>query len=131
MGKPGRPRVIDDKVLGKLEEAFLWGYSDREACLHANINPSTLYDYCNEHKGYSERKELLKNKPKMLAKKNIVEAIRKGDEGSSKWYLERKDDEFSNKTKTEISGSMGIDTEADRKAVIKEAIDHITGKNND
>ena len=94
--KVGRPTVMTEAMIGKLEMLFAKGLSDREACLIADITPSTLYDYCNANPEFSERKELLKDKVKIKAKLNISEAIEKEDTDMSKWYLERKArDEFS------------------------------------
>lgn len=105
--KVGRPTVMTKTMIGKLEMLFAQGLSDREACLVANISPSTLYDYCNENPEFAERKELLKEQPKITAKLNVAEAIEKKDIDMSKWYLERKaKDEFS--TKQEISGDIKI-----------------------
>ena len=56
-----RPRKITKETVQKLEEGFLMGLSDREACIYADIAVSTLYNYCKKHKEFSERKELLQN----------------------------------------------------------------------
>lgn len=105
--KVGRPTVMTNDMIGKLEMLFSQGLSDREACLIANISPSTLYDYCTANPEFAERKELLKDQPKIKAKMNIAESIEKGDIDDSKWYLERKaKDEFS--TKQEIAGDINI-----------------------
>lgn len=105
--KVGRPTVMTDTILSKLEMLFSKGLTDREACLIANISPSALYDYCVEHPEFAERKELLKDNIKIKAKLNIAEAIESKDIDNSKWYLERKaKDEFS--TKQEISGDIHI-----------------------
>ena len=96
--KVGRPTVMTEDVLDKLEYLFAKGLTDREACLIANIHPSTLYDYCSANPEFAERKELLKDKPKITAKLNVAEAIESHDIDMSKWYLERKaKDEFSAK----------------------------------
>lgn len=106
--KGGRPTVMTEAMIGKLEMLFTKGLTDREACLIADISPSTLYDYCNEHPEFAERKELLKEQIKTQAKLNVAEAIaEKKDIDMSKWYLERKArDEFS--TKQEISGDIKV-----------------------
>ena len=106
--KVGRPTVMTEAVIGKLELLFAQGLSDREACLVADISTTALYDYCTEHPDFAERKELLKDNPKIKAKLNVAEAIiEKKDIDMSKWYLERKaKDEFS--TKQEISGDLTI-----------------------
>lgn len=96
--KVGRPTVMTESMIGKLEMLFAKGLSDREACLIADITPSTLYDYCNLNPEFAERKEMLKEKTKTQAKLNVAEAIENKDMDMSKWYLERKaKDEFSTK----------------------------------
>ena len=109
--KVGRPTVMTEAMIGKLEMLFAQGLSDREACLIADINPSTLYDYCNEHPDFSERKELLKDKPKIQAKLNVAEAIENKDIDMSKWYLERK-------AKEEFSAKQIIDADIDGEVTI-------------
>ena len=98
-----RPRKITKETVQKLEEGFLMGLSDQEACIYADIAVSTLYDYCKKHKEFSERKELLKDKL------NVAHGIKKGDINLSLWYLERKcKDEFSPKQEIQHSGTMDI-----------------------
>ena len=75
MAEVGRPTVMTPEIIDKLEEGFLMGFTDREACLFAGIAPSTLYDFCQEDKEFSERKELLKEQIKMRAKQNIAHGI--------------------------------------------------------
>lgn len=105
--KGGRPKKITKAVLQKLEEGFLKGLSDRECSFYANISPGTLYNYCNEHPEFLERKELLKQNIAIKAKMNIAESIENGEVGKSMWYLERKcKEEFSLKQEVEMSGSL-------------------------
>lgn len=93
----GRPTAMDEETIRKLEDGFLKGFTDREACLYANIAPSTLYKYCEEYPDFSERKELLKEQVKMRAKENIAKAITEGDKSLSQWYTERRDPDFNPK----------------------------------
>ncbi len=105
--KVGRPTVMTKEVIDKLEMLFAKGLSDREACLIADIHPSTLYDYCNDNPEFTERKELLKEQIKTKAKLNVADAINNNDVDLSKWYLERKSkDEFS--TKQTIDGEVKV-----------------------
>lgn len=106
--KEGRPTVMTDDTIRKLEESFSIGASDKEACFQANIGMSTLYDYCQAHPDFSERKEQLKDMPKFQARKNIASEINKGNQSMSTWYLERKaKDEFAGRT--ENTGAGGKD----------------------
>lgn len=112
--KLGRPRAITDEVLRKLEEAFLVGATDKEACLIADIGMSTLYDYCQANPDFSDRKETLKDTPKYRARKNISDAIDSGDKNISQWYLERKvKNEFAQRS--EVTGNEGKDLIPDKE----------------
>ena len=103
--KVGRPTVMTEDVLQKLEYAFMRGLSDVEACVYADICPATLYNYCNDNPDFLERKAVLKEHTKAQAKLNVAEAIEKKDVDVSKWYLERKaKDEFS--TKQEVAANI-------------------------
>ena len=107
----GRPRKINEELLRKLEEGFLMGLSDREACLFADVAYSTFNDYCKKHPKFSERKETLKKGVQMHAKINISNEIKKKKNiDLSLWYLSRKcSDEFSVKNEVEHSGGMELE----------------------
>ena len=102
----GRPTVMTEITLAKLVEGFEYGFTDLEACLHAGISKDALYDYCEKHPEFTERKEILKRSPILLAKRTIVDDLKANDTDTAKWYLDRKaKDEFS--TRQEISGPDG------------------------
>ena len=71
----GRPQKINKNIIVKLEEAFLLGCTDREACLYAGIGMSTLYDYQNSFPEFRERKIILKSDPFLKARKTIIGAL--------------------------------------------------------
>ena len=99
----GRPTKMTDEVVRKLEEGFVMGLNDAEASLYAGICKQTLYDYCKLHPEFTDRKELLKEQPKIRAKKNITEAIDKGNITVSQWYMERRSrEEFSLKQEVDL-----------------------------
>lgn len=101
--KRGRKTVMTPEVIAKLEEAFGWGCSDVEACLWAEIAPATLYQYQEKNPKFAERKADLKETPVLLARKTVVNAIKKGDRTTAMQYLERKKkDEFSTKTENDV-----------------------------
>ena len=112
--KGGRPTVMTPAMVNKLEEGFLKGLSDAECCLYCGISKQTLYDYCNKHPEFTDRKEDLKKQPAVQAKLNILEALNDGDKDISKWYLERKSrDEFSLKQTIEadVTNAVSINIE--------------------
>lgn len=88
--KRGRKESITPEKKDKLEEAFMLGCTDSEAMIHADVKSTAFYDYCNRHPNFAERKELLKEKPILKARVNIIKGLNAGDTELSKWYLEKK-----------------------------------------
>ena len=102
----GRPTVMTDEVISKLEHAFSMGCTDKEACLYAGISTTPFYEYQQEFPEFKERKEMLKESVTLHARLNLSGSIMGGDVDNSKWHLERKKkDEFS--TRTESTGKDG------------------------
>jgi len=98
----GRPTVMTDMVIAKLEEAFLLGCTDTEACLAAGIVPSTMYRYIESNPEFSERKETLKLNPVYKARTLILKAIEEGDTASAHKVIDRKEG-----SKVAITGAEG------------------------
>ena len=71
----GRPTVVTQAVLVKLEQAFAMGCTDLEACFYANIGKSTLYNYQQANPDFVERKNILKAKPVLLARQTVMKGI--------------------------------------------------------
>ena len=63
--KGGRPPIMTDDTIKKLEEVFALGGSDSEACFYANISKQTLYNYQKEHPVLYELLEKIKYKDKI------------------------------------------------------------------
>jgi hypothetical protein len=93
----GRPTVMTEETIRKLEEVFALGGTDQEACMWADISHQTLYDYQKLNPKFVERKEALKETPILRARRTLVGGLEKDPDLSLK-YLERKrKDEFSTK----------------------------------
>jgi len=104
----GRPTVITEQVLLKLEQAFTYDMTDQEACLYAGISVAPFYAYQKANPKFKERKEQLKNSVALKAKANIARSINEGDKADTKWWLERRrKDEFS--PRSEYTGKDGGD----------------------
>lgn len=103
--KGGRPTVMTEEVVSKLEYGFMKGLNITECCHYADISRPTFYEYIEKHPEFSDRIEELKSNPSTKAKLNIVEAIESGDTDLAKWWLERRNkDEFS--LKQEIAAEV-------------------------
>ena len=87
----GRPTIVTDAVLLKLEEAFAIGCTDVEACLFAGIWPSVLYRYQENNPEFQERKATLKTNPVLKARSVVLAAVESGDANTAKWVIEKQD----------------------------------------
>lgn len=96
--KGGRPTVITQEVLTKLEMAFSIGATDNEACLFAEISPASLYNYQKENPNFLEKKEQLKLKPILKARQEVVNGIDKNPEFAMKYLEKKARDEFGSNT---------------------------------
>lgn len=113
----GRPTVMTEETIRKLEEIFALGGTDAEACFYANISKESLYAYCREHPEFTDRKEGLKDNPVLKARRTVVKAL--DDPKDAQWYLERKrKGEFSIKQELEHSGEI-------KQSLTKEQIDEL------
>jgi len=94
MKETGRPTVMTDDVLNKLEEVFALGGTDQEACFYAGISHQTLYNYQEKNPSFVDRKEALKETPVLLARRTVNKSL--AEDVNSAWkYLERKDKRLS------------------------------------
>ena len=103
----GRPTVMTDDTLEKLEYAFSRGLNLTESCLCADISLKTFYNYTKKHEEFLQRLELLKGNMRMRAKLNLADKLDEGDDYNSRWYLEKTSDEFNPKSKQEVTGKDG------------------------
>ena len=94
-------------VLGKLEEVFGIGGSDEEACFYASISPASLYDYCQLHPKYREKKEQLKERPILKARQELIKGLVGNPELALKYLERKKKAEFSTKIEQEMTGKDG------------------------
>ncbi|MFA6614033.1 MAG: hypothetical protein WCS83_04550 [Endomicrobiia bacterium] len=75
-------------VIQKLEEVFLMGGTDQEACLFADISKTAFYEWQKKNEWFLERKEALKCSPILKARKTIIKSL--DNPLYAKWFLERK-----------------------------------------
>lgn len=106
----GRPTVMTEKTLNKLETGFMMGFNVLECCLYADISTQTYYDYINKHEEFSDKIKLLKQNVSMQAKANIAMSIAEGNKEDSKWHLERRNrQEYSLKSESDTNNETKIE----------------------
>lgn len=97
-----RPTVMTPETIAKLEEAFAWGCTDREACLWADIAEKTLYLYQEKNPEFIHRKEALKDTPLLDSRATVSRAVKRDPDMAMKYLERKKKDEFSTKSENDI-----------------------------
>lgn len=118
----GRPSAITPAIIDKLDYAFSIGCNDTEALAYADISKSAFYRWMEKNPEYRQRKEALKAKPVLKARKAAIEALESDNEKEknlmARWYLEkRRADEFGNKTDITIDSTGTLTIEDREKAL--------------
>lgn len=104
-----RPTIMTPDILGKLEYAFSIGCSDLEACFYADIGKTTLYNYQEKHPEFVDRKELLKDRPVLLARESVINHMQDDGKLAMDFLKNKKRDEFNTKETKELTGKDGKD----------------------
>ncbi|MAI17103.1 MAG: hypothetical protein CBC71_06365 [Rhodobacteraceae bacterium TMED111] len=106
--KGGRPTVMTPETVNKLEQAFALGCTDLEACLFAQISKQTLYDYEKKNPKFSDLKVMLKEMPVLKARQAVLNGFDSDSKLAFDYLKNKKSDEFSTKTKSEVSGEIAL-----------------------
>lgn len=131
--KRGRKTIINETTLNKLKQAFALDCTDDEACLYAEISPSTLYNYQLKNTKFLEQKRLLKNTPVLKARNTVVNGLTKDADLALKYLERKKSDEFSVKQKIEaaIGGQEMIEGWKKELGISQDNIDQIAEEDQD
>ena len=100
----GRPTVMTDNTVNKLEQAFAMGCGDEEACLFAGITKTTLYKYIETHPDFTDRKEMLKKNPVLKARQVLLNHLTLDDKDIAKYVVDKQDGKA--KQSVDVSGEM-------------------------
>ena len=98
MADVGRPRVMTEEVIETIESELKNGATLAQASFLAGISLRTIYNYFDEHPEFKDRAELLQGMVAYRARINIKNKIEGGDIDTSKYWLDRKDQEFKPKS---------------------------------
>lgn len=121
----GRPTVLTEEVVQKLESVFKLGVTIDAACTYANIARSTFYDHYNHDIEFRTKIDTAKDYARIAAGSVVINAIVKDrDVEAAKWWLAKKHpDEFGDVRK--LSGVSISDGDKEYKLVIE---DYISGE---
>ncbi len=103
----GRPTVMTDDIVMKLEQAFAIDATVEEACSYADISRNTFYEYLKNNPEYKDRIDELRQRPVLKARQTIVKAL-ETPQYALEYLRRKKKAEFSDKTELEHSGKVTI-----------------------
>jgi len=100
----GRPYTKEqrEQIIGSLKPYLTLGYDLKNACIFANVIYSTVWEWVNKDPMLLIQIQAWQNSVNAKARQNIAKAIEKGSELESKWWLERREKEFSTKQSSNI-----------------------------
>ena len=130
--KTGRPSVMTQEVVGKLEFAFAFDSTVEEACFYVGISPDTYYTFCKQHPDFSERITALRCAPTLMARMTVLRAAEHDADLALKFLERKRPQEFSTRAQVhhtgEVSDRHSVDPE--QIALIKQAMGNFASKLN-
>lgn len=130
MGRPkkntkhpgGRPTIMTEQVVAKLEQGFKIGLNITQCCAYANISRDALYDYIKKYPEFGDKIEAWKSNPIAKAKFAVYKGL--DDPKLALEYLKLRDDDFSTKVKQEVNNVNGLTVQVINEG-IKNKIDKL------
>ena len=104
----GRPTVITDEVVRKLEEVAALDGAVLEMCFYAGISKTAYYEYIRANPEFADRIAALRERPVLLARKTVVEGLDKSPTFALSYLDRKRPNEFAPKHKIEHSGNVGM-----------------------
>lgn len=88
--KAGRPSVINEEIIRKLEVTIASGMSISASCHFSGISTSTFYEHKALDKEFANRMRWAEEWATFRARQVILQAIDNGDIACARFWLERK-----------------------------------------
>lgn len=93
--RTGRPRVVTQEVVRKLEHAIAYDCTIKEACVYAGISRDTFYSFCKEYPTFSDRITELRNMSMILVRMTLVCGAISDPHMAMKYAERKRPQEFS------------------------------------
>jgi|10_taG_2_1085330.scaffolds.fasta_scaffold02700_7 hypothetical protein len=82
-----------EEVIEIVKPYLKLGYSVNKSCILAEIPTSTFATWMQNDEVLRKKVAAWRNNINAIARKNVVESIKEGDNNESRWWLERKEKE--------------------------------------
>lgn len=119
--KVGRPTIFTPETLEKLRTTAQMDCTFAEMAYFANMSEDALYAEFRRNPDFKKEIDRLRAYPKLLARQNLMKAMKEGDMLTVRWYLEKKGgDEFNPQIKIEHNIPNVDKINAERRKEIQE-----------
>ncbi len=88
--KVGRPSVMNEDTVRKLEAALCSGFSVTASCHFAGISTSSFYEHKALDNDFATRMKMSEDWATYRARQVILQAIDRGEVKVAMWFMERK-----------------------------------------
>ena len=129
-----KPDDISEVAWKEIIRSWQNGLSDREAAFRASraggkVTEAQIRSIVDTHSEIADLREFLLTSLVSESKLNIADAIRNGDKGISKWYLERRaPEEFSSKAAVQLENAVMEISIAEKQKQAMEFLDKFGGE---
>jgi len=105
----GRPTVMTEEVIGKLEEALKVDCTIWMACSYAGIHESTYYDHYKSNPVFSKRMDDAEKYLHLLAHQERAKKIKAWEWEAIKEFKKKRDTRYKDKSEVDNNVDMKID----------------------
>ncbi len=102
--KGGRPTVLTEGALGKIETALAFGCTIIEACAFAEVSHDAFYRKQRNEPKWKEKCDRLREHPVIKARMEVIKSFAKRPELAMKYLERKKRDEFGEKVDVTVTG---------------------------
>lgn len=106
--KGGRPPIIDEFIVMKLEQAFSVDATVEEACTYAGISRNTLHQFIKKVPEFQDRIDMLKELPMMVARETITRSMGHDADLALKYAKNKRNNEFNERKEVKMGGSLKL-----------------------
>ena len=114
------------RTRNKVIEAYEAGLDDEEACMWGQITMEELDELTKKNEQVRTARENGKNPLNLMARVNVANDIKDGNVRTSKWLLERTDEDYSNRQKVSMDGTPIVVPMAEKEKAMEEILKKYT-----
>lgn len=102
----GRPPIVDEFVVAKLEQAFALDATIEEACVYAGISHDTYHKFIKKAPEFGDRFDALKELPVLMLRETVLRRAQIDGDLALKYLKNKRNGEFSERKDVKLTGGI-------------------------